>query len=118
MAQKKNNLEIEKRYLLRRLPPKIDWDEIQRIDQFYTPKGRFRCAQPKIANVFAIFLQTNKKSISHGVNEEIEKEISEKQFYKELKTATRKISKIRYIKKFKNLIWEVDVFNYGLVIAE
>jgi hypothetical protein len=38
----KDGLEIEKRYLLSRLPDFDNWDDIMNINQYYGPNGRFR----------------------------------------------------------------------------
>jgi len=107
-------LEIEKRYLIKRLPQKINWDEIQFIHQYYSKNGRFRMIESKKG---VTFIKTLKKTISEGVNKEIETEITAKQYIKEIKSATKKIHKTRYIKKVGKLKWEVDVFD-KLAIAE
>jgi len=107
-------LEIEKRYLIKRLPEKIKWNETQFITQYYSKNGRFRAT---MSNKGTLFIKTLKKTISEGVNEEIEVGITKEQFLKEIKIATKRISKIRHIKKVGKLKWEVDVFD-KLVIAE
>ena len=107
-------LEIENRYLIKRLPEKIKWNETQFITQYYSKNGRFRAT---MSNKSTVFIKTLKKTISEGVNEEIEVGVTKEQFLKEIKLATKRISKIRYIKKVGKLKWEVDVFE-RLVIAE
>ncbi len=106
--------EIENRYLLKRVP-NISFDEVFEIEQFYTPEGRFRFKKNKNTKEVSYY-QTNKKTISPGVNEEIEKEISEFEFNKAIKTATRKIVKERGIIKHSGLTWEVDYFIGNLLV--
>jgi CYTH domain-containing protein len=65
-----------------------------------------------------MFIRTNKKTISHGVAEEIETEITKKVFDAEIKKCTRQILKTRFIKKVGKYKWEVDVFDFRLIIAE
>jgi len=107
-------LEIEKRYLIKRLPKDIKWNDVQVIEQYYSKNGRFR----RTATLKGVeYFKTLKKTISEGVNEEIETIITSSQFAKEIKSATKKISKTRFVKKTGKLKWEVDVFD-RLVIAE
>lgn len=113
-------LEIERRILLKDIPlPIFNFDEHQVIRQFYAPTGRLReVSIIKGKKCFTKYIRTNKTSISEGVNEEKEEEISKKQFYKEIKRSTRALTKVRYIKKVGKYKWEVDVFDFKLVIAE
>lgn len=109
--------EIESRYLLKRVPD-VSFDEVLEIEQFYTPEGRFRQQKDKRTKE-VIYFKTNKKSISPGVNEEIEKEITESEFQIAIKSATKKIQKERGIVYHSGLKWEIDYFtNNLLVIAE
>jgi len=115
MKKLKSGHEIEKKILLKKLP-KITFDEIQNITQYYTPKGRFR----SVHTVKGIkFIKTIKKHITIGVNDEQEWELTQAEFNKAIKTATRKIIKTRFIKKTKTVKWEIDVFAFiKLIIAE
>lgn len=109
-----NGYEIENRYLLKRVP-NVSFDEVFEIEQFYTPEGRFRQQKNKDTKKVSYY-QTNKKTISPGVNEEIEREISEIEFEKAIKTATKKIVKERGIVKHSGLTWEVDYFVGNLLV--
>lgn len=112
-----NGYEIESRYLLKRVP-NVDFEDVLEIEQFYTPEGRFRKQKLKSSKVITYF-KTNKKPISPGINEEIEKEITEYDFETAIKGATRKIVKQRGIVFHSGLKWEIDYFkNNLLVIAE
>jgi CYTH domain-containing protein len=115
-------LEIEKRLLLKRLPlPTAAFKEAHHINQYYGPTGRLRHVEifkDGKKSPVEKFIRTNKKTISPGVNEEIESEITKKDFYKELKKCTKHLFKTRYIKKIGNYKWELDVFDFKMVIAE
>lgn len=115
-------LEIEKRLLLKKLPlPTAAFKEVHHINQYYGPSGRLRHVEifkDGKKSPTEKFIRTNKKSISPGVNEEIESDITKKDFYKELKKCTKHLTKTRYIKKVGNYKWEIDVFDFKMVIAE
>ena len=113
------NLEIERKFLLKRHPHKglsEEPDDLVEIQQYYfkNKKGiweRIRRAHYK-ENDSIIYLHTIKKSISPGIKEEIEKEISQKDFYKYLDKCDRGIFKNRHIFNIENgLFWEVDYFH-------
>lgn len=111
----KKNLEIEKRILLKRMPT-VNFNEIQRINQYYCPNGRFR---EVLSNGKVKYIKTIKSTISIGVNHEVNSEISKEIFLKEKKKATKFLSKMRYIKNVGKYKWEVDVFTeLNLIIAE
>lgn len=105
-------LEIERRWLLRKLPP--EFNEIRNefeeygITQWYTPEGRFRSIHPKNYFSECRYLHTIKEVVSYGVNKEIEKEITQEEFQDAIKSATKVISKIRYIYQENDLKYEID----------
>ncbi len=115
-------LEIEKRLLLKRLPlSSAFFKEVQHINQYYGPTGRLRHVEifkDGKKSPTEKFILTKKKSISKGVNEEIEFEMTKKEFLKSLKKCTKHLYKTRYIKKVGKYKWEIDVFDFKLVIAE
>ena len=117
------NLEIEKRLLLKRLPLHDElFDEIHFIEQYYTPTGRYRHVEMysnKNNKEITKYIHTIKKSVSKGVNEEIEVEISLSEFSKAIEKSTKFISKNRFIKKAGKYKWEIDEFiDVNLIIAE
>jgi CYTH domain-containing protein len=94
---------------------------VHHINQYYGPTGRLRHVEifkDGKKSPIEKFIRTNKTTISKGVNEEIESEITKKDFYKELKKCTKHLFKTRYIKKVGKYKWEVDVFDFKIVIAE
>jgi CYTH domain-containing protein len=116
MKAKKNGLEIEKRYLLRKIPVVNKFDECQSITQYYTPEGRFRQI---ISKGKFEYIKTIKKDVSEGVAGEKEWDLTEAEFKKAVKKSTKKITKIRYIKKAGKLKWEIDIFDsINVIIAE
>lgn len=114
------NLEIEKRYLLNKMPKIKEFDECYHITQYYTPSGRFRYI---LGTKGEKFIKTVKKTVSKGVNQEDECEITRKDFDRAIKKCTKRLSKTRLIKKVGKYKWEIDVFiapknNKELIIAE
>lgn len=107
----KNNLEIERRWLLSKSPHYLDNCDYQAyvISQWYTPTGRFRYMRLRSdSDDNAKYYHTVKTAISHGVSKEIEKEITYDEFKKVIHTATRSLSKTRYILTENNLTYEID----------
>lgn len=110
-------LEIERKFLLTRLPNVRKWDEILNIIQYYIEDSvRVR----EINNTKtgkSIYIKTIKTFVSPGINKEKEIRISRKKFW-ELIHATNKYTYIyKYRYKYKG--WEIDEFkNKKLVVAE
>ena len=127
MAKKKKvNLEIERKFLLKNLPEealrKIKHEIIHITQYYFLIDGiwqRFRIAS---SNTGLKYIHTIKYSISPGVFQEDEKEISKQEFIKNLglyKKGARKIDKIRYVVKHKGLKFEIDVYkDLSLVTLE
>lgn len=113
----KLNLEIERRWLLRKLP-NVAAQENYLVSQYYTPEGRFRATTSysesgdKNFNPETKYFHTIKKTVSHGTNEEQEREITKAEYLKAIESATKLINKIRFIHKEKgnDLKFEVDLF--------
>jgi len=118
-------LEIERKYLLKRLPSfGEDWKK-QSIWQLYLPNG-IRLRQNIIeiydGKTITTFVSTRKKKLKPGVYEEDENIISRKEFdslIQKHKTAPQ-IIKTRFSKKIGKVKWDVDMYGQGmrLVTAE
>ena len=120
MAKKKKNLEIERKYLLKRLPTQIKWDLIINIKQYYLPdKTRIR---ESFTNGEYTYVKCNKTLLSKNprVYDEVEILLAKDKFIALLKKAKRGLMKTRFIKKVQGkLKWEVDVYeDLDLVVAE
>jgi len=101
---KPENLEIERRWIIKHLPD-LKFDDLLHIKQYYTPHGRFR----KSFNGSAFtYYHTVKKTISPGVNEEIENTITPFEFEAAIRNATSFITKHRYKYKHDGLVYEFD----------
>lgn len=122
------SIEIERKFLLKSLP-KIEPDEIIKIDQYYLKnyEGIWERARTYHSNIKGDFwIHTVKKSIGKGVNIEDEKNITKEQFneFKENchsgNFESKFIQKERHIYKYGDLKWEVDKFlsGYSLIVAE
>lgn len=101
---KSQNLEIERRWLITGLP-KLKFDQLLIIRQYYTPTGRFR---ESYDGTSFKYYHTIKKTISSGVNEEIEIEITKSEFDESIKDATSYICKDRRKYKHDGLVYEFD----------
>lgn len=131
-------LEIEKKYLVK-LPKSWtalselfdDLVDVKRISQTYLvseknePAARVRkTIQGLTGDTETVYHYNKKKSLSTGVDEELEKEISKSEFNKHLKDSDPKkftVHKTRFLFKFENQIFELDVFKKplnGLAILE
>ena len=120
MVKKPIHLEIERKYVLKRLPPafKANCHKHLFIDQHYLFIDgiwqRFRIVT-EAGKKGKKIVHTIKKRISAGIQEETERTITEKAFNKiflnkEL-TQRKFIKKERYIMKYKKLKFEVDVYS-------
>src|SRR3990172_6216800 len=108
-TKKGEHLEIERKFLLRRVPPVKIMDKILHIDQCYTNSGRFRAV--RTGTKFDYIMQ-KKRQLRPGVYaESAEKKISWNKYASAWKNKKKMLSKIRYMKKDKNgLVWEIDEF--------
>ena len=120
-------IEIERKFLLKAMP-EIKPVEIIKIDQFYFKNGDiWERARQCDSNINGKkWVHTIKKRISDRSNEEIEKEISKKEFEKFKKDCYKWRGNSKHIKKERwvfpdgNMKWEVDLFKdrCHLIIAE
>jgi len=114
-------LEIEKKIILKELPP-IQYDNEIKITQYYFKNEddqweRYRKSE---SDNGIEYFKTIKKTLRKGVSMEDESNITQEEFKGKVKLCDRKISKTRYIKTtIDNLFWEVDVFDdIDMVMAE
>ena len=101
---KPENLEIERRWVIKCLPD-VKFDDLLHIKQYYTPSGRFRKSYN--GSDFTYY-HTVKKTISPGINEEIENIITPFEFEAAIRNATSFITKHRYKYKYDGLVYEFD----------
>jgi len=121
-------IEIERKFLLKAMPDILP-SEIIKIDQFYfkNKEGIWERVRQYDSNVNGKkWIHTIKYRINDMSNEEVEKEISKKEFDKfktkcyTNKLNARHIRKERWVYPDGDLEWVVDLFkdNYHLIIAE
>jgi len=118
---KKDNLEIERKFLLRNVP-KFQRKEVDKylIHQIYvdvngkitrfrmTEKFNLKGSEPEVERYY---FECVKKSISTGVFEEIENEISQELFRDMCHFDHSYIIKTRYVYEHGDLKWEVDEYH-------
>jgi len=115
-------LEIERKFLLKKLPKDMFYDQALEITQYYLPNdkdGYTVRIRVQTRGDKKVFFLTKKKYINPTTNEEIETTISSSEF-KELKeSAITVINKVRYLHEIDGLTWEIDSFvGLTIIIAE
>lgn len=116
------NLEIERRWLLCKLPTGLEPDETIHIKQWYREDDggivRYRQSISSKSSI-AKFEKIIKTPIAPGVSEEENHFIQGNKFGSEIGPSTRYVSKIRRIYHFGGLKFEVDDFrDMKLIICE
>lgn len=114
-------IEIERRFLLKRVPTEVPVTSAEKIviDQFYVPDGpRLRSSYKKDGDVE--YVKCYKKRISEMSNEEHEERLTREEFRSLLVSATKIVRKNRMKVAVGQLIWEIDEFldPTRIVIAE
>ena len=114
--------EIERKFLLKKVPINIDWDFIFEIKQYYVSDYRIRIQTNKKTDEIKWYYTQKTATDDPMVYKENEKEISYDDFWKYISNRESKIiHKTRYVKYFGDdgLKVEVDDFNgMKLVVAE
>ena len=112
--------EVERKFLLKRIPD-LKYEKIIHIKQYYLESksgssDRIRRSEGKNG---VKYYRTIKNRKSERASEEIENEITKKEFYDLKKRSHSNISKYRHIIKEGEYKWEIDKFdNIELVMAE
>lgn len=126
LKKNKPNLEIERKFLMRRLPIELlikrKHEVIEIVQYYFYIDGiwqRFRIASDKKSTKY---IHTIKKSISPGIYEENEKQIEKSEFLEIFKKHEKKykvVRKTRYVIKHKGLKFEIDKYlDLSLVVLE
>lgn len=121
-------IEIERKFLLKAMPDVLPTEKVK-IDQFYfkNVQGIWERVRQWNSNVYGKkWIHTVKTKISNFSNEEVEKDITKKEYEKFKKRCRQNKSNSRYIKKERfiyldgDLYWEVDIFKdkCHIIIAE
>ena len=113
----KENLEIERKFLLKKVPKFLakDVDKFLIHQVYHEINGkihRFRMTENlRSQDEDRTYIECVKTSISHGVFEEIEKEIGQNKFDRMIKKPHRYIIKERTVYKANGLKWEIDKYH-------
>ena len=116
-------IEIERRFLLKRVPH-IRFDDVISISQHYlSEKGADKVERIRVSTSDITcdekLMYTSKERISHMSVNETEREITNKEWDELVQSTDRSINKVRWVKKEGDLKWEVDEMrNLNIVIAE
>ncbi len=113
-------LEIERKYLLRAVPPRLEGEPFVRIDQGYVPGEKLHeRVRRKRAASGTTYYRTIK--VGRGVSRIEVEETCDQPMFSKLWSLTRghRVVKKRYAIPDGDLIWEIDVFSdRELVLAE
>lgn len=115
-------LEIERKYLLKKVPSNIRWDVIYDIKQYYVSDYRIRIQTNTESGETKWYYNQKTATDDPMVYKEVEREITYEDFWRYISNRDSKIiQKTRYVKYFGDdgLKAEVDDFvGMKLVIAE
>lgn len=111
--------EIERKFLLRRLPRFESVDITYKIDQWYASDGfRYRYQTDESGNNVTIF-KTRKTNLSKGVNREEETLITKDEFNNIDLSKVPHVSKKRYVVSYKGKKFEIDrYYESHLILLE
>jgi len=114
------NVEIERKFLLRELPPRVHGAESIEIDQGYLPGGTVRERLRKAVSSRGSRLTRTVKLGTGVVRAEFEEELPETEFARLWPlTAGARLRKRRYLVPDGTLVWQIDEFlDRVLVLAE
>lgn len=120
--QEKHGEEIERRFLLKRIPEGMMHSPLLRITQkyFIDEDGLERRIRKTIDDDNQVSYDWNRKFVKeHGVNDEKEGPLTKSEYLVREKKCTHGLEKKRYLMKKGELVWEVDNFkNMAPIIAE
>jgi len=119
-------IEIERRFLLKKLP-NVKWTKkLDMIQHYLSDKGadeviriRSIVERKKRKTISEEYIHTTKTRVTDMAVLEKEVELTYDEYCDLLLASKRNISKYRYVKKVGKLKWEIDVFtSLNLIIAE
>ena len=109
----KENLEIERKFLLKNVPSFSGDVDVLMIHQIYVKVDgenvRFRHTR-NMKSLNSVYHKCIKSKLSHGVFEEIENEVTEDEFNNMEEKDHRYTIKKRYVYKEGGLNWEIDEY--------
>jgi len=110
----KHEIEIERKWLLKELP-KVEFDQVMQIEQYYKDWLRYRRQHDGIGEFFFCI---KKERLSHGVNRETWQDCTKEDFYHNYPQDEKPIKKTRHVLEYEGHNIEIDTFENGLVMME
>ncbi len=107
-------LEIERKWLLKE-SPKVDFDFVIHIEQYYKEYLRYR---KEVNNGVETFICVKKEKIQPGINREIWQDCTKDDFYFNYPRDEKAIKKTRHVLVYEGHNLEIDTFENGLVMME
>jgi CYTH domain-containing protein len=110
----KQEIEIERKWLLKELP-KVEFDQVIQIEQYYKDWLRYRRQHDGIGEFFFCI---KKERLGHGVNRETWQDCTKEDYFFNYPQGEKPIKKTRYVLEYKGHNLEIDTFEDGLVMME
>jgi len=107
-------IEIERKWLLKELP-KVEFDQVIQIEQYYKDWLRYRRQHDGIGEFFFCI---KKERLGHGVNRETWQDCTKEDFYHNYPQDEKPIKKTRHVLEYEGHNLEIDTFENGLVMME
>lgn len=114
LQQSAGEIEIERKWLLKELP-KVEFDSVIHIEQYYKDYLRYR---KEVNNGVETFICIKKEKLQPGVNREIWQGCTKEDFYFNYPREEKPIKKTRYVLQYEGHGIEIDTFENGLVMME
>lgn len=112
--QPQEEIEIERKWLLKELP-KVDFDFVIHIEQYYKDYLRYR---KEVINGSESFICIKKERLGHGVNRETWQDCTKEDFIFNYPMHEKPIKKTRYVLHYEGHDIEIDWLDNGLVMME
>lgn len=110
----KQEIEIERKWLLKELP-KVEFDQVIQIEQYYKDWLRYRRQHDGIGEFFFCI---KKERLSHGVNRETWQDCTKEDYFFNYPQDEKPIKKTRHVLEYEGHNIEIDTFENGLVMME
>lgn len=110
----KQEIEIERKWLLRELP-KLEFNQVIQIEQYYKDFLRYRKETIDGADSFICI---KKEKLRPGVNREIWQDCTKEDYFFNYPREEKPIKKTRYMLEYEDHNIEIDTFDDGMVMME
>ena len=110
----KQEIEIERKWLLKELP-NVEFDQVIKVEQYYKDFLRYR---KENTNGVESFICIKKEKLQLGVNREIWQDCTKEDYFFNYPQHEKPIKKTRYVLEYQGRNIEIDTFEDGMVTME